>query len=138
MATKKKAGSKAKAKARKTARTRMDQPYDYVVKVVEGRVVIEGVNDGNIYGRHKQSVTFSADTDVPPFTFSATDFVRNDSKKRKKLGKRWPFKGAEPAWPQPTFSGRLKSPGLFKRAFYKYTIAIDGAIAADPIIIIER
>jgi len=138
MATKKKAGSKAKAKTKKTARTRTDEPYDYVVKVVEGRVVIEGVNDGNIYGKHKQPVTFSADTGVPPFTFSATDFVPNDNKKQKKLEKRWPFKGDEPAWPQPTFTGKLKSPGLVKRAFYKYTISIDGAIPADPIIIIER
>jgi len=139
----KKAGSrskaKAKAKARKTAHTRKDdEPYDYVVKVVQGRVVIDGVNDGNIYGEHKQLVTFTADTGVPPFTFCATDFVRNDSKKRKKLDKRWPFKGAEPAWPQPTFSGRLKSPGLFKKTIYKYTISIDDTCAADPIIIIER
>ena len=138
MATKKKTGSKTNAKTKKTARTRTDEPYDYVVKVVEGRVVIEGVNDGSIYGKHKQPVTFSADTGVPPFTFSATDFVPNDSKKQKKLEKRWPFKGDEPAWPQPTFTGKLKSPGLVKRAFYKYTISIDGVIPADPIIIIER
>lgn len=138
MATKKKAGSKAKAKAKKTARTRMYEPYDYVVKVVEGRVVIEGVNDGNIYGKRKQPVTFSADTGAPPFTFSATDFVRNDSKKRKTLEKRWPFKDDEPDWPRREFTGKLKSPGQVKRAFYKYTISIDGAIPADPIIIIER
>lgn len=138
MATKKKVGSKAKAEARKTARTRNDEPYDYVVKVVAGRVVIEGVNDGNIYGKPKQSVTFNAGTRVPPFTFSATDFVRNDSKKRKKLEKRWPFRGDVPDWPQPTFTGRLKSPGLFKKAIYKYTISIEGKIPADPIIIIER
>ena len=138
MATKQKAGSKLKAKTRKTARARKDEPYEYVVKVVEGRVVIEGVNDGNIYAKHKQPVTFNADTGVPPFTFSATDFVKNDSKKRKTLAKRWPFKGDEPKWPQPTFTGMLKSPGSSKRVFYKYTIAIDGAIAADPILIIER
>ena len=138
MATKKKAGSKVKATTKNTARARTNEPYDYVVQVVEGRVVIEGVNDGNIYGKHKQPVTFNADTGVPPFTFSATDFVKNDSKKRKTLAKRWPFKGDEPKWPQPAFTGRLKSPGLFKRSFYKYTIAIDGAIPADPIIIIER
>jgi len=140
MATKKKAGSKARSKAEseKSVRTRKDEPYDYVVKVVDGRVVIEGVNDGNIYGKHKQSVTFSADTDMPPFTFSATDFVRNDSKKRKSLEQRWPFKGDEPHWPQPEFTAKLKSPGKSTRAFYKYTISIDGAILADPIIIIER
>lgn len=136
MATKKKAGSKSKA--RKTARSRTQDPFVYTVEVIDGRVVIEGVNDGNIYGKHQQSVTFNAGTGVPPFTFSVTDFVRNDSKKRKKLDKRWPFKGDEPKWPQPAFTGKLKSPGLFKRAFYKYTISIDGAIPADPIIIIER
>ena len=48
MATKKKAGSKAKAKARKTARTRMDQPYDYVVKVVDGRVVIHHLMEARL------------------------------------------------------------------------------------------
>jgi hypothetical protein len=136
MATKKKAGSKSKA--RKTARSRTQDPYVYTVKVIDGRVVIEGMNDGNIYGKHKQSVTFNADTGVPPFTFSATDFVRNDSKKRKTLEKRWPFKDDEPDWPRREFTGKLKSPGQVKRAFYKYTISIDGAIPADPIIIIER
>jgi hypothetical protein len=136
MATKKRAGSKSKA--RKTARSRTQDPYVYTVKVIDGRVVIEGMNDGNIYGKHKQSVTFNADTGVPPFTFSATDFVRNDSKKRKKLERRWPFKGDAPKWPQPTFTGKLRSPGLSRRAFYKYTISIDGAVPADPIIIIER
>ncbi len=135
---KKKAGSKSKAKTEKTARTRTDGPYDYVVKVVAGRVVIEGVNDGNIYGKHKQSVTFSADTEAPPFTFSATDFVRNNSKKRKTLEKRWPFKGDEPKWPQPTFTAKLRSPGKDTKAIYKYTISIDGTRGADPVIIIER
>jgi hypothetical protein len=136
MATKKKAGSKSKA--RKVARARMQEPFVYTVKRTNGRVIIEGVNDGNIYGKHKQSVTFQADTDVPSFTFSATAFVRNDSKKRKTLEKQWPFKGDEPDWPQREFTGKLKSPGLARRVFYKYTISIDGAIPADPIIIIER
>jgi len=136
MATKKKAGSKSRAG--KTARSRSQDPYVYTVQVIDGRVVIEGVNDGNIYGKHKQSVTFNAGSGVPPFAFSATDFVRNDSKKRKTLERRWPFKGDEPKWPQPTFTGKLRSPGLSRRAFYKYTISIDGAVPADPIIIIER
>ena len=136
MATKRKAGSKAKA--RKTARSRSNDPFFYTVNVSDGRVVIDGVYDGNIYGRHKQLVTFTAGDGVPPFTLSATKFVRNDSKKRKKLEKQWPFKGAEPAWPQGEFEGKLRSPGLFKKAIYKYTIAIDGKVAADPIIIIDR
>ena len=131
MATKKKAGSKARAKAKA-------RPYDYVVKVVHGRVVIDGVNDGNIYGEHKQSVTFNAEPDGPPFTFSATKFVKNDSKKRKTLETRWPFKDNEPVWPRREFTGKLKSPGRVERAFFKYTISIEGAIPADPIIIIER
>jgi hypothetical protein len=138
MATKKKAGSKSKA--RKTARSRTQDPFVYTVNLIDGgrRVVVDGLNDGNIYGSHKQSVTFIAGRGVPPFTFFATKFVPNDSKKRKNLQKQWPFKGNEPSWPQPTFTGKLKSPGLFKRAFYKYTISIDGAMPADPIIIIER
>jgi len=136
MATKKKAGSKPKA--RKVARSHTQEPFVYTVKRTNGRVIIEGVNDGNIYGEHKQSVTFSADPDGPPFTFYATDFVKNDSKKRKTLEKRWPFKDDEPDWPRRDFTGKLKSPGQVKRAFYKYTISIDGAIPADPIIIIER
>jgi len=137
MATKKKVGSKSKAG--NVARSPTQEPFVYTVKRTNGRVIIEGVNDGNIYGKHKQSVTFTAGTDVPPFTFFATDFVRNDSKKRKTLKKRWPFKGDEPKeWPQRSFTGKLRSPGLLKRAFYKYTISIDGAVPADPIIIIER
>jgi hypothetical protein len=136
MATKKKAGSKSKTI--RTARSRKIGFYDYVVNLVEGRVVIEGANDGNIYGKPKQSVTFTAGSKVPPFTFRATDFVPNDSKKRKNLDKRWPFKGDEPDWPQSEFTGELKSPGLFKKAIFKYTIAIDGKVPADPIIIIER
>ncbi len=136
MATKKKAGSKVKA--RKTARTPKIEPYEYVVKVVEGRVVVDGVNDGNIYGKPKQSVTFTAGRRTPPFTFSATDFVPNDSKKRKKLDKRWPFEGDEPSWPQRKFTAELMSLGLFRKAIYKYTIAIGRKRPADPIIIIER
>ena len=54
------------------------------------------------------------------------------------LKKEWPFKGDEPAWPQSEFEGKLWSPGLFKKAIYKYTVSIDGKVAADPIIIIER
>jgi hypothetical protein len=138
MATKRKAGSRSKAKTKKTARTRTDEPYDYVVKVVQGRVVIDGLNDGNIYGKPKQSVTFTAGSRVPPFTFSATDFVPNDSKKRKKLDKRWPFEGDEPSWPQRKFTAELMSLGLFRKAIYKYTIAIGRKRPADPIIIIER
>lgn len=133
MATKK----KAKANARKTARARKQGAYEYTVRISAGRVVIEGANDGNIYGKHKQPVSFTAATGVPRFTFAATDFVPNDSKK-KKLAKRWPFKGAEPEWPQHGFTAKLRSPGLFKKAIYKYTIAIKGATPADPIIIIER
>lgn len=136
MVTKKKVGPKSKA--RKTARSRTQDPFVYTVELIDGRVVVDGLNDGNIYGKHKQSVTFNSGARVPPFTFSATDFVRNDSKKQKKLDKRWPFKGDEPQWPQATFTGKLKSPGLLKKAFYKYTISIDGAVPADPIIIIER
>ena len=136
MATKKKVGPKSKA--RKTARSRTQDPFVYTVELIDGRVVIDGANDGNIYGKHKQSVTFNSGPGVPPFSFSATDFVRNDSKKRKKLDKRWPFKGDEPQWPQSNFSGKLRSPGLLKKAFYKYTISIAGAVPADPIIIIER
>jgi hypothetical protein len=78
MATKKKAGPKSKAG--KVARSHAQEPFVYTVKRTNGRVIIEGVNDGNIYGEKKQSVTFTADPDAPPFTFSATDFVRNDSK----------------------------------------------------------
>jgi hypothetical protein len=136
MATKKKAGSMSKT--RKTGRTRKIEPYEYVVKVVQGRVVVDGVNDGNIYGKPKQSVTFTAGSRVPPFTISATDFVPNDSKKRKKLDKRWPFEGDEPSWPQRKFTAELKSLGLFRKAIYKYTIAIGRKRPADPIIIIER
>lgn len=136
MATRKKATSKS-SKARKTARARTQEPFVYTVHIIAGRVVIDGLNDGNIYGKHKQPVTFNAGTGVSPFTFSATDFVPNDSKK-KKLEKRWPFKGDEPDWPQRGFTAKLKSPGLFKKTIYKYSISIDGAIPADPIIIIER
>lgn len=138
MATKKKAGSKVRS--RKFARSRKQGLFVYTVNLVDGdrRIVVDGLNDGNIYGRHKQSVTFIAGNRVPPFTFSATKFVPNDSKKRKNLEKEWPFKGDEPAWPQSEFKGKLRSPGLFKKAIYKYTISIEGKTAADPIIIIER
>ena len=140
MATKKKAGSKAKARSRKIARPLKQGPFVYTVNLVDGggRIVIDGLNDGNIYGKHKQVVTFIAGNGVPPFRLTATRFVRNDSKKRKTLEKRWPFKDDEPDWPRREFTGKLKSPGRVKRAFYKYTIAIDGKIPADPIIIIER
>jgi hypothetical protein len=140
MATKKKDGSKAKARSRKVAPSRKQGPYVYTVNLVDGgdRIVIDGLNDGNIYGKHKQVVTFVAGNGVPPFTLTATKFVRNDSKKRKNLKKEWPFKGDEPAWPQSEFEGKLWSPGLFKKAIYKYTVSIDGKVAADPIIIIER
>ena len=140
MATKKKAGSKSKARSPKVARPLKQGPFVYTVNLVDGggRIAIDGLNDGNIYGKHKQVITFLAGNGVPPFTLTATKFVRNDSKKRKTLEKRWPFKGDEPAWPQPTFTGQLKSPGQVKRAFYKYTISIEGKIPADPIIIIER
>jgi hypothetical protein len=140
MATKKKAGSKSKARSRKVGRPLKQGPFVYTVNLVDGddRIVIDGLNDGNIYGKHKQAVTFIAGNDVPPFTLTATKFVRNDSKKRKNLKKEWPFKGAEPAWPRREFEGKLWSPGLFKKSIYKYTISIDGKVAADPIIIIER
>jgi hypothetical protein len=140
MATKKKVGSKAKARSRKVAPSRKQGPYAYTVNLVDGdrRIVIDGLNDGNIYGRRKQLVTFNAGEGVPPFTLTATRLVRNDSKKRKNLKKEWPFKGDEPAWPRREFAGKLRSPGLFKKAIYKYTISIEGKVAADPIIIIDR
>lgn len=128
--------AKAKSQTRKTARRRRLAPFDYTVKVIAGRVVIEGMNDGSIYGKPKQSVTFTSARGVPAFTFSATDFNRNDSKKKSR--KQWPFRDDEPSWPRTSFSGELKSPGLFKKAIFKYSISIGNKTPADPIIIIER
>jgi hypothetical protein len=131
------AKKKAKTQAKGNHRTRRLGPFDYIVSVISGRVVIEGLNDGNIYGKPDQPVTFSCGPRVRSFTFEATDFKPNDSK--RKSGKKWPFKEREPTWPQPGFSGALRSPGLLKkRATYKYSISVRGAIAADPVIIVDR
>jgi hypothetical protein len=136
MATTKKAKPKKKARARGIARTHKFAPFEYLVDVIGGRVVIKGANDGSIYGKAGQLVSFSCAPRIQGFTFEAWGLQRNDSK-RQPVPK-WPFTGPQPNWPQFAFSGRLRSPGLFKKSYYKYSIAVTGAISADPIIIIER
>lgn len=128
--------TKARTRKTKAARRRRLAPFDYTVRVIAGRVVIEGMNDGSIYGKPRQSVTFTSARGVPAFTFRATDFNRNDS--RKTARKQWPFKNDEPSWPRTSFTGELKSPGLFKKAIFKYSISVGHKTPADPIIIIER
>ena len=141
MAAKKKAKPKAKAKAKTSKAKKIKQTalgaFDYTIDVTGSRVVIIGVNDGNIYGDKDQVVTFTAAAGVAGFTIEVQELKKNGNQGR--ASPKWPFKERQPSdWPRTDFSGTLKSPGFFERAFYKYTVSVAGAVPADPIIIIER
>jgi hypothetical protein len=141
MAAKRKAKSKATTKTKASKAKKIKQtalgPFDYTIDVTGSRVVIIGVNDGNIYGDKDQVVTFKAAAGAAGFTIEVQELKKNGNQGR--ASPKWPFKERQPSdWPRTDFSGTLKSPGFFERAFYKYTVSVAGAVPADPIIIIER
>lgn len=129
------AKKRARPRVRKSTRRRRLGPYDYLVKVVAGYVMIEGSNGGNVYGKPGQQVTFTAAPGVGEFTFKAVKLQHNDSMRTQ--SNVWPFRGKEPTWPRPNFSGELRTPVLLK-SFYKYKVSVTGKTPADPLIIVER
>ena len=129
---------KARAKAAKSHRRRLG-PFDYLIKIVGGRVVIDGENGGNVRARGQPFVKFVRDaTTVPRFKITCTEFRYNNESDAEPA---WAFSGTAPTGWLTEFRRQLRRPEKgASQLVFKYTIEADvaGSIAADPIIIIDR
>jgi len=129
---------KARAKATRPHRLALG-PFDYLIKVVGGRVVIEGENGGNVRARGQPFVEFVRDaTTVPRFKITCTEFQYNNESNAEPA---WAFSGTAPTGWLTEFRRQLRRPEKgASQLVFKYTIEADvtGSIAADPIIIIDR
>ena len=133
------ASRSAKAKAKPTEALPDPHPgYDFEVYVdVDNHVRINGTNEGNIRGERGDAIRFTyvGHQLDPGFTISATEFKKNKEKPANQ--KKQPFDHALPDTPTRVFHSALKTNPDGKPRIFKYTIEIAGALAADPIIIID-
>lgn len=110
-------------------------PYEFVIGLAGDQVVIFGNSGGNVRGKGGRKVKFSCGQGVSAFTITCTDFPDNGDTPVPA----WPFIEGQPAGAVTEFEGTLDKP---KKAaallIYKYTIAVAGKIAADPIIIVDH
>ena len=110
-------------------------PYDFVVGLAGDQVVIFGNSGGNVRGKGGRKVKFSCGQGVSAFTITCTDFPDNGDTPVPV----WPFGEDQPSGAVTEFTGTLKKPdkgaGML---IYKYTIAVAGKIAADPVIIVDH
>ena len=140
-ASKKSAASRSSAKARAKPVDAPPEPhrdYDFEVYVDrEKHVRIHGTNQGNIRGSRGDAIRFTyvgRQLD-PGFTIIATEFKKNKEKPASQ--KKQPFDHGLPDAPTRVFHSALKANPDPKPRIFKYTIEIAGAIAADPVIIID-
>jgi hypothetical protein len=114
--------------------------FDYTIRIESGRVIVQGKNDGNIHGRGRKKVGFTADGSIPAnagFTISATTWDDNDSPSAPEPAN--PFEDPLPAVPVRTFASKLIKPERgANQLIFKYTVHVDGNTPADPVIIIEK
>ena len=111
-------------------------PYDFVISLVGDQVVIIGTNGGNIRGKGGRKVKFSCGQGVTAFSISCTEFADNDGGTPEAV---WPFKEPRPSTAVPVFEGTLNRPEKGAALLiFKYTIAVAGRKAADPVIIVDH
>ena len=129
----------AKKKARrKNSRVRALGPFDFLIRVESGRVVIDGKNGGNIRARGQPWVEFRRDpATVPGYKILCTVFSFNDQPNSEPA---WAFTGVPPTdWLTVDFRRKLLKPEKgASQLVFKYTIEVAGAVPADPVIIIEH
>jgi hypothetical protein len=110
-------------------------PYDFLVGLAGSQVVIFGNSGGNVRGKGGRKVKFACGQGVSSFTITCTDFPDNGDTPVAA----WPFAEDQPLDAVAEFTGTLKKPekgaGML---IYKYTIAVAGKIAADPVIIVDH
>jgi hypothetical protein len=129
------------AASRRPKRTEPHPDYVFTIRVVSGRVVIDGTNDGNIRADPEELIRFTFEGRGPGFTISATDFRKNKDRRRRRPARQapWPFKQSPDEWPVKSFEVPLIKPGFgLSPKIFKYTVEVGRAKPADPIIIIDR
>ena len=115
--------------------------FDYVVDVVtdssgNDRVVILGTNDGNIRGKGGRKVTFVRSPYVTRFKIVCTEFPDNDDTSPPPA---WAFEPPVTTGWLETFDRKLAKPEKgASQLIFKYSIIVEGAIPADPAIIIDK
>jgi len=124
--SKKKAGKKALG------------PFDFMIAVDSGRVVIDGKNGGNIRARGQPWIEFRPDPDtVSQYKLLCNVFASNDQADGEPA---WAFTGDPPAgYLTGKFRRKLVKPEKgASQLIFKYTIEVPGAVPADPAIIIDN
>jgi hypothetical protein len=115
--------------------------FDYRIELVtdnEGndRVNIVGKNGGTIRGKGGKWVTFSRGDGVTKFKIACTELNDNDEPSAPGA---WPFElPREDDWLLSFRRKLIKPEKGASQLIFKYSIKVDGAIAADPAIIIDK
>jgi len=129
------------ATRRRPKRTEPHPDYVFTIRVVRGRVVIDGTNDGNIRADPGELIRFTFEGRGPGFTISTSDFRKNKDRRRPRPARRrpWPFQQRPDQWPVKSFEAPLIRPGVgLSPKIFKYDVGVGRAKPADPIIIIDH
>jgi hypothetical protein len=130
--------SRKRTRSKKKAGKKALGPFDFMIAVDNGRVVIDGKNGGNIRARGQPWVEFRRDSaTVPRYKILCNVFSFNDQAKGEPA---WAFTGDPPVdWLTAKFRRKLVKPQKgASQLIFKYTIEVPGAVPADPAIIIEH